>query len=253
MKSSIDYRRELESAIAVLYETFAVYSLRPHIEGCPCCVTEDNQKSIQSKTLKLLRSDELNYFAFKSMTTWGTVADFKHFLPRLLELIAFDPENFFWSETVIGSKLNYANYDKWQAEEKAAVEEYLVCLWSYILANYPSPSIEPSEFIDSVGEVFEDLTLWLDIWQNHQSINALLHLSNFIENEISFNSLKLELEIIDLSSVQIEQLFTWLLRSQIVKKLERAFFNNIESAYADQLANAIDVLEVAIASKQNFE
>ncbi|WP_256381123.1 hypothetical protein [Myxosarcina sp. GI1] len=43
------------------------------------------------------------------------------------------------------------------------------------------------------------------------------------------------------------------MRSQIVKKLERAFFNKIESAYADQLANAIDILEEAIASTQDAE
>lgn len=245
--SRIDYRQQLEKAIAILYETFAIYSLRPHIEGCPCCVTENDHKLISHKRLNLLTSSELNNFAFSSMTTWGTALDFKHFLPRLLELIAFDSRRFYWSETVIGSKLNYAKYDEWQVEEKAAIERYLICLWNYILDNYPSHSIEPSEFIDSVAKIFKDLTPLLDIWQNHPSINSWLHLSRFIKNEINFNSPQLKLQIIDLSPQQTEQLFTWLLKPSIIEKLERAFFSNLESVYADNLATAIDILSVAIA------
>lgn len=249
--SRIDYRQQLEQAIAILYETFAIYSLRPHIEGCPCCVTEDDHKLIHSKRLNFLTSNELNNFAFSSMNTWGTALDFKHFLPRLLELIAFDSRRFWWSKIVIRSKLNEADYDEWQVEEKAAVERYLICLWNYILDNYPSHSIEPSEFIDSVAEIFKDLTPLLYIWQNHPSINSLLHLSEFIKNEINFNSPQLELQIIDLFPQQTGQLFAWLLRPSIIEKLERAFFSNLELVYADNLATVIDILSVAIAKPQH--
>ena len=92
----IDYELELRKAIADLYNVFEDYHLDSHVEGCPCCVTKDDKKLIEAKVLRELTADDLNHFAFNAMTTWGTVKDFKHFLPRLLELLAFD-KRFMWS------------------------------------------------------------------------------------------------------------------------------------------------------------
>ncbi|MEM8677684.1 MAG: hypothetical protein AAGF83_28070, partial [Cyanobacteria bacterium P01_G01_bin.67] len=98
--SDITHEIELKQAIADLYEVFEPYHLNSHIVGCPCCVTDDDQKSIRSKILRQLTAEDLNHYAFNAIFTWGEIDDFKHFLPRLLELTAFEPK-FFWSDTVI--------------------------------------------------------------------------------------------------------------------------------------------------------
>jgi len=83
----LDYKSELKKAIADLYSVFKDYRLDSHVEGCPCCVTKNDKQLIEAKVLTELSPDDLNRFAFKAMTTWGTVEDFKHFLPRQRELL----------------------------------------------------------------------------------------------------------------------------------------------------------------------
>lgn len=236
--SNLNYESELKQVIALLYETFANYPLNPQITGCPCCVTESDNQLIKSKVLSQLTANDLDRFALKAIYTWGTIEDFKHFLPRLLELIAFE-HHFFWSGTVI-SKLAYAGFKNWDEQERKAVNKYLITLWNYILSQYPNSSIELSEFIDRLMDITDDLHPFLLIWQNHPSINSLLHLSDFIANEIEFN--KSPIKIIHLSQENTVKFLHWLTRREMIEKLEQSFFDSVDKSYADKLAIAIDIL-----------
>ena len=220
----MNYESELKKAIALLYETFASYPLNPHIAGCPCCVTKNDQKLLRAKLLDKLTSDDLEHFAFSAITTWGTTEDFKHFLPRLLELIAFD-KRFYWSGEVI-SKLADAVFGNWKENEREAINNYFVALWNYVLSQYPSPSIYVDKLLKRLMNVTDKPDSFLLLWQNHSSINALLHLSDFIQNEIRFN--KSPIKIVHLSERNTEKILLWLAQESIVKKLEKSFFVNLE-------------------------
>jgi hypothetical protein len=74
----------LRQSIEGLYKAFASYPLAEVIEGCPCCTTESQQTQIHAKPLRELSIDNLDDFARKALTTWGSADDLKHFLPRLL-------------------------------------------------------------------------------------------------------------------------------------------------------------------------
>ena len=78
---------ELEIAVEKLYKVFSRYSLRRHVEGCPCCVHEEDKRALESKPLQNLSAAELGRYSFKAMTTWGDKDDFRHFLPRIFELM----------------------------------------------------------------------------------------------------------------------------------------------------------------------
>jgi hypothetical protein len=80
-------QKALAEAIENLYRAFARYSLRKHVEGCPCCVRERDKRALESKPLRQLASSDLGRYAFKAMTTWGNQDDFRHFLPRIFELL----------------------------------------------------------------------------------------------------------------------------------------------------------------------
>lgn len=235
--NDVNYEQKLKEAIAILYETFAIYRLNSTIVGCPCCVSKGDNKLIQAKPLHKLTANDLNRYAFKAISTWGTIEDFKHFLPRLLELIAFD-KSFLESDTVI-DKLNYAKFDNWKKQEKKAVNDYLIALWHCILSNFNYPSILPSVFLNCLMNIKDDISSFLLIWENHSSINAVLHLSDFIQHEIQFN--KFPIRVICLSKNSSEIFLSWLQRSIIIEKLEKAFFENIDQPYAHNIASAIDI------------
>src|SRR3954469_6697600 len=114
----------LADATRQLYTTFRRYKVEKLL-GCPCCTSDEHGMLLASRPLKNLTASDLEQYAFKAMTTWGTVSDFKHFLPRIFELAAHqDFESSSDVEVILG-KLRYGDWDRWAAEERAAVTNFL--------------------------------------------------------------------------------------------------------------------------------
>lgn len=237
--SDINYELELRQEISNLYKVFELYHLNSHIAGCPCCVTEDDQKLIKSKILNQLTVEDLNNYAFHAISTWGTIEDFKHFLPRLLELTAFEPK-FFWSSDTVIRKLSFAEFDDWTEAEQKVINQYLVALWNYVLSQPPRLKFSASDFIDSLLSVNDELNLFLVIWQKHPSLYSLLHLSEFISYRIDFNKVPIKIDYF--SQKDTKEFLEWLSKDEIIKKLEQYFFDNLDEPWAEQLATTIDIL-----------
>ncbi|MFS1523840.1 hypothetical protein ACL7TT_06950 [Microbulbifer sp. 2304DJ12-6] len=120
----------LQTAIENAYDTFARYPRSADISGCPCCVLEEDHKALNSAPLGELTSSDLERFVHKAMTTWGGDDDFKHFLPRILELIATDMPLAHYSEVIAG-KLVYAEWHRWPEPEQNAVAVFLNAWWQW--------------------------------------------------------------------------------------------------------------------------
>ena len=84
-----------------------------------------DQAKLNETPLESLEWEELSFFINRSMTTVGDDDDFKHFLPRILELYVSE----YWERLVhIGiflSKLDYANWELWPEIEYNAVKSLL--------------------------------------------------------------------------------------------------------------------------------
>jgi hypothetical protein len=80
-----------------------------------------------SKPLRAISADEISRFAFKALTTWGTLQDYKYFLPRILEL-TFSGELFVDIEITVG-KVSRGDFDSWPPEEQTAIREVLRAAW----------------------------------------------------------------------------------------------------------------------------
>lgn len=104
-----------------IYHEFKKYPLKENIEGCPHCDLKSVNSSLHSKALGLLSWDDLQIFIFKTMTTFGDIEDFKHFLPRILELYISDYWNAPYDFGLFLSKLEYAKVETWVPQEKNAV------------------------------------------------------------------------------------------------------------------------------------
>lgn len=98
----------MQSAISELYRVFKPYRLDDDFIGCDHCVTQEDSKLLASISLRKLTVPDVDRYAFKAMSTWGTERHFKHFLPRLLELAYEDYQAFNFPEVLLG-KLAYAD------------------------------------------------------------------------------------------------------------------------------------------------
>ena len=111
----------MQTVIAELYRVFKPYRLGDDFSGCSHCVSERESRELAAIRLRDLQAADLNRYSFKAMTTWGTVRDFKHFLPRLLELAAEDLLQLEFPETLFG-KLTYGKWRSWTRREREVLQ-----------------------------------------------------------------------------------------------------------------------------------
>lgn len=184
----------LQPAIKGLYKAFARYPLRSRVEGCPHCVSADDNTVLHSRPLEQLGAGDLSRYAFKAMSTWGDDEDFRHFLPRLLELLAFDPHLAINPEILIG-KLHDARWRSWPGEEQRAIEAYLAATWRAVLASYSSmrPYWDAGTGLCAIAQAADDLAAYLDHWRQDRSMVGRHHLANFVNSSTPKHSEKVSI------------------------------------------------------------
>ena len=117
----------LQQAIEGLYVAFAKYPLNEFTDPCLHCHSLEDEAKLHSKPLRLLDVEDIRDFANDSMSVWGDIPELKHFLPRMLELLAVTnvPTYQFVDPEILLSKLRYAHWRTWPADEQVSVEHFL--------------------------------------------------------------------------------------------------------------------------------
>ena len=226
MQTFEEKQRALQAAIENLYVAFSSYKLRAPVEGCDCCVKKDDKKRLAAKPLRQLQEDDLSRYAFKAMTTWGDEYDFKHFLPRILELLATGCSLTFGAD-ILPNKLGYAEWRTWPDEEKNAIENFLLALWNYDLAGGETGDSTESWF-DAISQVVEDASPFLQMWENEYSIEACEALRDFIEDFYSWS--------------RAPQVGKWLRSDELLQLFEQRFFEAKNEEQAKVFSQIVDAL-----------
>jgi hypothetical protein len=79
-------------------------------------------KSLTSAPLRELSSENLGAYASYAVTTVGDIEDYKHFLPRILELAIQWTGQPGLDAEMIALRLNYGKWREWPIQEQLAVE-----------------------------------------------------------------------------------------------------------------------------------
>lgn len=243
-------RIDLEQAIETLYQVFAQYRARHDMWHCPHCVSENDINKLLAIPLKELSLENLNKYLWKAVTTWGTVDDYKHFLPRMLELTpSIDDSDVF----IVGSKLGYAKFDEWPESERKAVIDFLQIWWNQELSQFPPdghlwdfPCARSDDCLQCLSFATKDVRAFLEIWQKNPHISAIRHLSHFILEHVESLTSKKELEWCGPKGellYQEKQIIAFLLDDRTLKKLETAFFSYSNAPFAFEFSEAVKKLE----------
>lgn len=169
---------DLQEAINDLYRVFRSYLSRPHTGGCPCCVSKAESQRLGKSDLRGITPKELERFAYKAMTTWGTVGDFRRLLPRLFEIEAEEPGSH-WDTEVLFGKLSYGEWLKWPELEQQTVRHFMDAYWDSRLSTEPTyHGIE--ELLCGVGLTGMPLSPLLHRWREPFSHHGLGHLAGLI-------------------------------------------------------------------------
>jgi hypothetical protein len=173
-----DSSLRLHQASERLYEVFADYP--PNLEGCPHCVFEEMKEPLRTIPLRELTSDELFTFHMKVMTTWSDEEGFRHFLPRILDLVATDVESSL-DLCTITNKLFYAEWMKWPVCEKEAVEDFVFALWNRLIRIYPDYPPFVNDTLSLAIGITDNIEPYLQVWSNEESGAAALHIGETVD------------------------------------------------------------------------
>lgn len=226
-----------------VYQVFSRYPLRVHMEGCPCCVHDADQHRLRSKPISELTSEDLSKYASKAMTTWGDELDFKHFLPRLLELEV--KEGRMWS---LHSKLNFAQWTSWPEAEQESVRQVLLTRWKLSLLERPEPYETPS--LGDLMEAEYDLSSYLEVWEGLNHLHAWGHLSNFV---VLYGQAILDGTWEEEHPRKNLQVKRWLIRPEMLDLLQQQFELHLESPFSGMLAEGIDVLSGLLSAADDHK
>jgi hypothetical protein len=172
-------KEALDAAVERVYRTF---STRPRAapQVSPYAgVTDEQIRALAAKPRRDLTKSDLERYARSAMTTWGTPADFKYFMPRILELITRHPG---WGDAVMFEALNRAEWRTWPEVEREAVHEYLRALWAWALAAGPDV-IHAAMVLCGVGLAVDDLAPWLNEWRTDRGYEATRQIGTLVALE----------------------------------------------------------------------
>lgn len=165
-------------AVEHLLTVFGQVRRPERVEGCPHCVGPEESRLLLDRPVRFIEPDVLAPYAFGAITMWGDVAEFRYFVPRLLECAAADAFGF-PDPQIVFTKLALAGWLEWRGDERAAVETLLAAWWADTLGRYPTTP-EIGTVLCCLGGTGIDMTPFLERWGRLTSVEAIRHLHDFV-------------------------------------------------------------------------
>ena len=157
---------------------------------------------------------------------WGDSDCYKHFLPRIFELVVTDGERHKSPDReLVFHILRYGEWRAWPKTEQVAVESFLRAVWEAVLKDPPLDERyrDIESWICAISQCEDDLIPYLRQWENDESHPACLALSGFLLNSAITRSKKQgRNEYWADRDAQYAQLQDWIKSTAVKEKLKRA-------------------------------
>ena len=228
---------ELKIAIDALYKTFVIHSATSSMEGCPCCVSNADKEQLHTKQLRQLDEDDLSRYAFKAITTWGDTNDFKHYLPRIFELLA--TTDFIVDTFVVFGKLDLGKWRTWTENEQRSITEFLLAWWSDLIKN---KLYFDKEAFTEIYKLLGNITELLDLWKINFDDNSF---GNFVELIYNFygDLTTKRKEFKDLDEGSAEELIKWIKFNSGILEKGFFYFEKKDNELAEKISTTLYVFE----------
>ena len=184
----------LPQIIDAAYELFAPYTVGATLDVCKvCCISDAEEQELLRTPLREVSAAVLDAGYFYSARSYSEREhwELKHFLPRLLELVAqFDfPMH---STEITFSRLELHRPAQWPAPERALLQTFAEVFFEGCLGLYPLPGgTSLTEMLIMFGLGHFDLTKLLAAWAAARSPSSALHTKDFLLLEVHFGQASL--------------------------------------------------------------
>lgn len=183
-----EHNAAVTEAVERLYQVFARYPLPRSLDASPLRDVVAILRALHSAPLRKLGAEQVLPYASWAMTTVGGPDEYKHFLPRVIELALDDPPHLGAEPWVIADKVTYRPYaNRWSEEELAAVRAVFLAAFARILMQHPEINerkvLSWFEGLCALGFPSEAL----QTWRRFPSRHAIPHFASFIVHLYDYN------------------------------------------------------------------
>lgn len=133
---------------------------------------------LTSAPLRDLTPQKLDNFAGSALYTVGTELDYKHFLPRILELMV-SAQGYGFDASLTARKLGYAHFKSWPADEIATVREVFRAAWLFA-CHAPSTTEQLPDLLVGNRIVGNELPTLLSQFETVESDQSVMKLSRLV-------------------------------------------------------------------------
>jgi hypothetical protein len=171
----------LEAAVDGVYAAFAGYRRPTDIDYCGHCVRPGVVEGLLAPTpLREIPAERLHGYTSDVLSTAGSLADFRYFLPRILHLAVTGGFDDYHGRNMILGKFVLGGWRDWPEGEQQAVTAFLHAWWRTTLMRFPADP-DPDELLDSINDVEDDLGPYLRMWEDALATHAgASHLREFV-------------------------------------------------------------------------
>lgn len=232
----------LSASVERLYDVFAKYKQPARSHSSPFSgITEQHKARLYSKPMRDLAEDDLWTYVRHAMTTWGDISEYKHYLPRLYELLVMHPG---WTDTgqLIG-QLDTAEWRQWPDVERDAVSAFLHELWAWSLTIDPDDA-SCGGILLGYGLAGISAAPALMTWRADQSWSATRQIAVLLIYERDALMANRSLGRQWMSPVR-EELLAFLWEDDTAKRLSAACHDGCGQPGADEICDGLNILESA--------
>ena len=173
---------KLRDAIEASYVAFASMPRPERLDASPVHDADDILRTLTAAPLRELTEQHLALYSRSAITTVGDDRDFRHFLPRILEL-SVGPMWIGAEPAVIAIRLNMASWRDWPEEQRSAVLQFFRSAFARSIEGHPNYDRTAVDWFSGLAILGDSPSLIFERWRSTTSANAALNLAAFIIDE----------------------------------------------------------------------
>jgi hypothetical protein len=232
-----------QAVIEELYDAFGSYQLPAHVGYCTYCDDADYEHALHGD-LRSLEPKLVDKYVWDAIHHTGDEQDFKHFLPRVYELLAAGGLPFADPEMAIG-RLTMAGWAQWPEAERRPVLRLLDAMWDDAM-KLSDPPMDIEELVCGLGLAFEAAPPQFVEWRSDPRPFAKQRLAEFVlVNADSLAHGGLGDAWWSGHQEAVDQVVAWLLAPETLECLETELSSG---PGADSIQGAVEVLRLATPS-----
>ena len=164
----------LSKALEGLYAAFAPYPEPIKLEGSSYENVTGMARSLKAAPLRLLSDDQIGPYAGSALLTVGSVADYKHYLPRIVELGVRGSEHMGAAAPIIAERLKRAAWRTWPEREQLSLKAAFRAAWSWSADQHPGCGASAEDWLCAIAALGEPVEPVLRDWSTRSSNEAVL-------------------------------------------------------------------------------